>query len=110
MKKVYIICEIMSNIRRAPRIYFNGDQMKIYKAQDNIIAYTGEPHIELCGISQCIVDGLKGITEYRNDKIRIDLGKYSVSIFGSELFINAFTKEGAVVEGTVISLEFESNG
>lgn len=84
--------------------------MKIYKPKDDIFEYTGEPHIELCGISQCVVDGLKGITEYRDDKIRIDLGKYSISVFGSELYINAFTKEGAVIEGTIISLEYESNG
>jgi sporulation protein YqfC len=83
--------------------------MKRYQLEDEIFSYTGDGHIELCGMGQCIVDGLQGITEYSDSKIKFNLGKYSVSIYGSELCINSFTKEGAVVEGSIISLEYESN-
>ena len=83
--------------------------MKRRADSENLIAYTTEPHIELSGNSECVVDGLKGITEYSKEKIKINLGKYSVSFFGDELYINSFSHEGATVEGTIISLEFESN-
>ncbi|MBE6719613.1 MAG: hypothetical protein E7571_03015 [Ruminococcaceae bacterium] len=80
------------------------------KNRDSMIEYTAKPHIEIIGNNECVVDGLKSILEYTKDKIRIDLGKYSVTFFGDELYINSFSHEGAVVEGTIIGMEFGSNG
>ncbi len=79
------------------------------KERDDIISYTSQPHIEIVGNTECVVDGLKGILEYTKDKIKIDLGKYSVTFFGDELYINSFSHEGAVVDGTIISVEFGAN-
>ena len=77
---------------------------------DNIIKYTYDSNLELSGNSKCVIDGLKGIISYNSDKIKVNLGKYYVTFFGDNLFINAFSSEGAVIEGCIISLEFESNG
>ena len=74
-----------------------------------IVEYALGPSLEIRGNSECIVDGLKGISEYSSEKIRINLGKISVSFLGDGLFINSFSPEGATVEGTIISVEFESN-
>lgn len=82
---------------------------KTYKADDSIMSYVTEPRLEIIGTNQCVVDGLEGIVEYSGDKIKINLGKYSVSFFGDELFINSFSRQGAIVEGTIISVELESN-
>ncbi|MBR3150265.1 MAG: YabP/YqfC family sporulation protein [Eubacterium sp.] len=79
------------------------------KNRDSIVEYTASPHLEIVGNNQCVVDGLKGILEYTKDKIKIDLGKYAVTFTGSELYINALSHEGAVVEGTIMSMEFCSN-
>lgn len=84
-------------------------QKKTYKADDTIMTYVTQPRLEIIGVNQCVVDGLKGISEYSQDKIKINLGKYSVSFFGDELFINSFSHQGAIVEGTIISVELESN-
>ncbi len=78
--------------------------------RDNIISYTYDSHLELTGNSKCVIDGLKGIASYSSAKIKVNLGKYYVTFFGDNLFINAFSPEGAVVEGMIVSLEFESNG
>lgn len=80
------------------------------KSKDNIISYTYDSHLELIGNSKCIIDGLKSIAAYNSDKIKVNLGKNYVTFLGDSLFINAFSPEGAVIEGTIISLEFESNG
>jgi len=80
------------------------------KNKDNLIDYAVSPRIELTGNTQCVVEGLRGITAYSSDKIKVNLGKFSVSFFGDSLFINAFSYEGAIIEGTIVSLEFESNG
>ena len=79
-------------------------------SKDNIISYTYASHLEITDNSRCVVDGLKGIVSYSSDKIKVNLGKYCVTFFGDNLFINAFSLEGAIIEGTIISLEFESNG
>lgn len=79
------------------------------KHSDGIIEYTASPRLEIVGNSQCVVDGLKSILEYTKDKIKIDLGKYAVEFYGCELYINALTHEGAVVEGTIVSVEFCGN-
>ena len=84
--------------------------MILVKNKDNLISYAAAPRIELSGNSRCIVEGLKGIAAYSSDKIKVNLGKYCVSFFGDSLFINAFSYDGAIIEGVIVSLEFESNG
>ena len=83
--------------------------MKKNKDAEHLVEYVTHPHLELIGNSECVIDGLKGITEYTKDKIKINLGKYSVTFFGDGLYINSFSREGATVEGTIISLEYEGN-
>lgn len=78
-------------------------------SDDSIVSYVTNPRIELIGTNQCIVDGLKGILQYSTDKIKINLGKNSVSVLGDGLYINSFSNQGAIIEGTIISVEFESN-
>ena len=53
-----------------------------------------------------VVDGLKSVLEYSENKIVFDIGKKSVAIHGSDLEIDYFTPQGAVVRGTIISLDF----
>jgi sporulation protein YqfC len=80
------------------------------KNTDDIIVYANEPHLHITGNSECVVDGLKGIVEYTSQKIKINLGKYFVTFLGDDLYINSFSHEGAVVQGIIVSMEFESNG
>lgn len=80
------------------------------KNNDNMVSFVKSSHIELVGNTQCIVDGLKGIEKYSSEIIKVNLGKYCVTFFGDSLFINAFSPEGAIIEGFIVSLEFESNG
>ena len=80
------------------------------KNNDNIVSFAISPHIELIGNNQCYIDGIKGISSYSSERIKVNLGKYYVTFFGDNLFINAFSPEGAIIEGLIASLEFESNG
>lgn len=68
--------------------------------------YTGEPHIEIIGNYECVVDGLKSILEYSSDRIKLCIGKRAVTFHGEDLHINAFTPEGAIVQGTILSVEY----
>lgn len=69
--------------------------------------YFGKPKIELSG-GECLVDGLESIIEYSSTKIQVSLGSQFITFFGDDLKINSFTREGAVVEGNITSMEFSS--
>lgn len=67
--------------------------------------FFGKPRIEMSG-SECLVDGLQSIVEYSDTKIIVSLGSQMITFFGDDLHINSFTREGAIVEGNIISMEF----
>lgn len=79
------------------------------RSRDEITECAVCPHIEIIGNSKCLVEGLKGISEYTKDRIKFDMGKFSVSFIGDGLYIDSFTVGGASVEGIIFSLEFEGN-
>ncbi|MBR2133948.1 MAG: YabP/YqfC family sporulation protein [Eubacterium sp.] len=85
--------------------------MKIYKAKSNEKSeydmLFGSPRLEMSG-RECLVDGLQSILEYCEDRIVVSLGSQIITFRGSDLKINSFTREGAVVEGDIISMEFSS--
>ena len=81
-------------------------KIRFSKDSDVITVFNNQPHNEILGNSQCVVDGLKGIVEYTREKITVNLGKYFVTFMGDGLGINSFSPEGAIVEGNIISLEF----
>ena len=83
--------------------------MKKRSREKGIVAYALEPHIEICSSDECTIDGIKGITKYSEERITVNLGRYSVTLCGSGLYINSFSSDGATVRGDIISLEFCGN-
>ena len=77
------------------------------KKKIQIEYYFGKPRIEMAG-SECLVDGLEKIIEYSNTKITVSLGSQEITFWGDDLKINSFTREGAVVQGNITSMEFSS--
>ncbi len=92
--------------------HITGDKMKKIKLKEKIVPqsydyYFGKPRLEMTG-RECLVDGLQSIVEYSNEKITLSLGTQIITFFGDDLRINSFTREGAIVEGNIISMEFSS--
>lgn len=83
----------------------NAKAVKKRAAKEPFDYYFGKPRIEMTG-RECLVDGLESIIEYSADKIQVSLGRQKITFYGDDLKINSFTREGAVVEGTIISMEF----
>lgn len=71
--------------------------------------YTGQPRLEFYGTDECVVDGLKSIIKYSADEIILNVGKIAVKFSGSDLHINSFSPEGAVVNGFIMTMEFMGN-
>lgn len=72
--------------------------------------YNGTGHIEIIGNCECVVDGLKSIVEYSSEKIRLNIGRRTVTFLGCNLHIGSFTGDGAVIEGEILSMEFSDAG
>lgn len=53
-----------------------------------------------------MVDGCKSVMEYDDTKIKLNIGKNSVSFLGCNLMIKSLSLEQAMIEGTIISIEF----
>lgn len=66
----------------------------------------GESLVEVCGAGRCAVEGIEHICEYSPGKIVLELHRRTLTIHGADLFIRSFTAFGAVVEGTIISIDF----
>ena len=63
-------------------------------------------NIELFGNKQIIIDGAKGVIDYSEDFLKIDLGNICLKISGRNLVIESFIYEQIDVKGEIISLEF----
>ncbi len=83
--------------------------MKKYETESPVkAAFT--PRLELLGNTSCIAEGIKGIISCNEDLITLDLGKQLVSFYGDGLCISSFSSDGAEICGTIVSVEFGSNG
>lgn len=69
--------------------------------------YSGMAHLELSGNRELIVDGCRGVLEYDENVIRLNVGKYAVRVTGRGLTIRTLTADSAVVEGYVAAVEFQ---
>lgn len=63
-------------------------------------------YIEIVSNCCALVDGCKGVSEYSDDKIKLNLGKGSVCFYGNTLSIRSLSMEQAMVEGFIVSVEF----
>jgi len=63
--------------------------------------------MEIIGNNELIVDGVQGVLEYDESYIRVSLGKMLAKITGRNLTLKAMGDESIVVDGYILSIEFE---
>ncbi len=66
----------------------------------------GVPHLSMNGFSECSLDRHKGILEYENDAIVINVGTGTVTIRGSGLEVRLMHRDCLTVCGKIAALEF----
>lgn len=71
-------------------------------------AITDSFRIEFRGNTDVIIEGCKGIVEYEESGISLNLGKMIVRFGGADLEISSFYEEQAILKGTVAAMEFSS--
>lgn len=72
------------------------------------IAEAGLAKIELTGNREISVDGCRGILEYDEGIVRLNLGNMILKITGSELTIPSMAAEQTMVTGSIAAVEFSS--
>ncbi|MBE7012712.1 MAG: sporulation protein YqfC [Ruminococcaceae bacterium] len=64
------------------------------------------PRIVFDSNRRVYIENFKGITEYSGELIRINAGKYVVTVVGTDLEIKTMTAEDAVIEGGIKTVDF----
>ena len=73
--------------------------MKLKSTKEDII----KGNIELFGNKQIIVDGCKGVIDYNEDFLKLDLGKIVLKVTGRNLIIDSYIYEQVDLKGEIVS-------
>lgn len=66
------------------------------------------PHIIFNSAKEAIVEGSKGVIEYKPDTVRINCSNYILRFKGVNLSVKAPTPDEICVSGEIVSFEFTS--
>ena len=68
--------------------------------------FENSSHVELFGLNQALVENHKGILEYSDTTIELNLGAHILTIYGQRLNISAMDERGLRLDGVIEKLEF----
>lgn len=63
-------------------------------------------YMEIVSNTCALVDGCKSVLEYDEDRIKLNLGRNTVTFSGTGLTIRSLSMEQAIVEGFIVNVEF----
>lgn len=64
------------------------------------------PRIIFDSNTRIYIENFKGISEYGSENIKINTGRYTVTVKGERLEIKSMTTEEAVIEGLIKTVDF----
>ena len=62
--------------------------------------------VVLYGNKQAIIEGCKGVVDYSEEFLKLDLGKLVLKISGRDLVIESYVYEELELKGEIVSVEF----
>jgi sporulation protein YqfC len=65
-------------------------------------------HIKINSNREAIVEECRGVAEYNENLIKINLNKMSVVFFGRNLLLKCLSPDSLIIEGFILSIEFET--
>lgn len=73
-------------------------------------AYTmsgiGGVHIELISNKEAIIDGIKGVLEYDETLVKLNIGRGTVEFWGSDMELLSLDESELCIKGQITKLEF----
>ena len=67
-----------------------------------------EAKIEMLSNREIIVDGCKGVVEYGENIIKLNIGEITLCLLGDSMVIDSFDGEVAVIRGKFAEISFAS--
>ena len=67
-----------------------------------------EAKIEMLGNREIIIDGCKGVIEYDENLIKLNIGELSLGLMGDEMVIESFDGGVAIIRVKIIEINFIS--
>ena len=64
------------------------------------------PNITFNSCKVAVIEGSRGVLEYKPDKVRINCGKYILKFTGDSLSIRSPDTNQVVISGEIVSFEF----
>lgn len=68
---------------------------------------SGGAHIELNSNREAVIDGCKGIIDYGEEAVRLNIGNGSVTFLGRSLMLKNLTDKQAILVGHIQRIEFD---
>ncbi|MGN0452190.1 MAG: YabP/YqfC family sporulation protein [Ruminococcus sp.] len=69
-------------------------------------AFRDKPHIEIVGNKTVSIEGSRGVIEYSESVIRVNLGEYSVAFSGRGMNLKYISPTSLAIEGFILNIEF----
>ena len=66
----------------------------------------GTANIELFGNNEAMIEGCKGVIEYSDDEIKLNIGKNEIQFLGTDLVIKSYFNEEIAIEGNILTIGF----
>ncbi len=63
-------------------------------------------HMELFSNNEAVIDGIKGVLEYSDCFIKLNMGKGTVEFYGTGLHISSLDINGLTINGKIEKIEF----
>lgn len=76
------------------------------KLSENGFAALSGTHIELFSNKEAIIDGIKGVLEYSDCYIKLNIGRGVTEFWGTGLEISALDENGLCINGNITKIEF----
>ena len=88
---------------------------KVFRAAEHIsdaLELLPGTHSTSCAIQmssnrEILIDGCRGLLEYGDEKIRVNIGNGVVQLVGRNLEIKSLSCKSVVISGYILSVEFE---
>lgn len=70
--------------------------------------YLNEAKIEMLGNREIIIDGCKGVIEYDENTIKLNIGDLALCLVGTDMVIESFDSGVAIIRGRFAEIDFIS--
>lgn len=82
------------------------EKIKLFETHKQTLLPFINASMHLIGNNEAVIDGCKGVLEYNDNQIKVNIGRQSVTFLGKDLQITNYGDNSITINGQITSLEF----